>query len=67
MGYIVVQSLSLVLLPHGLQHERLPCPLHLLELVQTYIHQVNDGIQTPHPLSSPSPPVFNLSYHQGLF
>ena len=26
-----------------------------------------DAIQLSHPLSSPSPPVFNLSQHQGLF
>ena len=26
-----------------------------------------DAIQPSHPLASPSPPVFNLSQHQGLF
>ena len=26
-----------------------------------------DAIQPSHPLSSPSPPIFNLSQHQGLF
>ena len=26
-----------------------------------------DTIQPSHPLSSPSPPAFNLSQHQGLF
>ena len=26
-----------------------------------------DAIQLFHPLSSPSPPAFNLSQHQGLF
>ena len=39
----------------------------LLELAQTHAHQVGDAIQPSHPLSSPSPPVFNLSQHQGLF
>ena len=39
----------------------------LLELAQTHIHQVSDGIQPSHPLSSPSPPAFNLSQHQCLF
>ena len=39
----------------------------LLELVQAHVHQVSDAIQLYHPLSSPSPPVFNLSQHQGLF
>ena len=37
----------------------------LLELAQT--HRVGDAIQPSHPLSSPSPPTFNLSQHQGLF
>ena len=38
-----------------------------LELTQTHIHGVSDAIQLSHPLSSPSPPDFNLSQHQGLF
>ena len=29
--------------------------------------RVSDAIQPSHPLSSPSPPAFNLSQHQGLF
>ena len=39
----------------------------LPELDQTHVHQVSDAIQPSHPLSSPSPPAFNLSQHQGLF
>ena len=39
----------------------------LWELTQTHAHQVGDAIQPSHPLSSPSPPTFNLSQHQGLF
>ena len=46
---------------------RLPCPLPTLELVQTHVHRVSDGIQPSHPLSSSSPHTFNLSQHQGLF
>ena len=44
-------------------------PVHhqLLELAQTHVHQVSDAIQPSHPLSSPSPPAFNRSQHQGLF
>ena len=44
-------------------------PVHhqLLELTQTHVHPVGDAIQPSHPLSSPSPPAFNLSQHQGLF
>ena len=31
------------------------------------VHRVGDAIQPSHPLSSPSPPAFNLSQNQGLF
>ena len=44
-------------------------PVHhqLLELAQPHVHRVSDAIQSFHPLSSPSPPVFNLPQHQSLF
>ena len=42
-------------------HHQLPEP------AQTHVHRVGDAIQPSHPLSSPSPPAFNLSQHQGLF
>ena len=44
-------------------------PVHhqLLEFTQTHVHWVSDTIHPSHPLSSPSPPSFNLSQHQGLF
>ena len=42
-------------------HHQLP------ELTQTCVHRLGDDIQPSHPLSSPSPPAFNLSQHQGLF
>ena len=44
-------------------------PVHhqLRELAQTLVHWVSDAIQLSHPLSSPSPPAFNLSQHQCLF
>ena len=42
-------------------HHQLP------KLAQTHVHRVSDAIQSSHPLSSPSPPAFNLSQHQGLF
>ena len=38
-----------------------------LEIAQTHVHWVSDAIQPSHPLSSPSPPAFTLSQHQGLF
>ena len=44
-------------------------PVHhqLSELAQTHVHWVSDASQPSLPLSSPSPPAFNLSQHQGLF
>ena len=44
-------------------------PVHhqLPELAQTHVHWVSDSIQWSQPLSSPSPPAFNLFQHQGLF
>ena len=44
-------------LPGFSVHHQLP------ELAQTHVH----AIQPSCPLSSPSPPAFNLSQHQGLF
>ena len=45
---------------HGLQHARLPCPSPSPRVAQTHVHWVGDAIQPSHPLSSPSPPAFNL-------
>ena len=45
----------------------LPFHHQLLEFTQTHVHWVGDAIQPSHPLSSPPPPSFNLSQHQGLF
>ena len=44
-------------------------PVHhqLLECTQTHVHCICNAIQPSHSLSSPSPPAFNLSQHQGLF
>ena len=44
-------------------------PVHhqLPEPTQTHVSWVGDAIQPSHPLSSPSPPAFSLSQHQGLF
>ena len=38
-----------------------------LVFAQIHVHWVSDAIQPSHPLPSPSPPVINLSQHQGLF
>ena len=47
----------------------LDLPVHhqLLEFTEMQVHQVSDGIQPSHPLSSPSPPAPNPSQHQSLF
>ena len=44
----------------------LPVHHQLPEPIQTQVHWVGDATQSSHPLSSPSPPAFNLSQHQGL-
>ena len=52
---------------HGLQHVRLPCPSPTPRtcsnscLLSRWCHPTTSS------LSSPSPPAFNLSQHQGLF
>ena len=43
-----------------------PAHHQLPELAQTQVHRVGDAIQPSHPLSSSSPPAFNLAQHQGL-
>ena len=45
----------------------LPVHHQLPEFIQTHVHRVGDAIQPSHPMSSPSPPTFNLSKCQGLF
>ena len=42
-------------------HHQLP------EFTETHVHRVGDAIQPSHPLSSPSPPTFDLPQHQALF
>ena len=39
----------------------------LLGSTETHVHWIGDAIQPSYPLSSPSPPAFNLSHHQNLF
>ena len=39
----------------------LPVHHQLPQFTQTHVHRVGDAIQPSHPLSSPSPPAFNLS------
>ena len=45
----------------------LPVHHQLPELAQAHVHWVMMLSNQFHPLSPPSPPAFNLSWHQGLF
>ena len=63
----VTQSCTTLCDPINLSNPGLPIHHQLLESTQTHVHWVNDAIQQPYPLSSPSPPALNLSQHQGLF
>ena len=53
--------------PHGLSTPGFTVHHQLPELTQAHVHRVGDAIQPSHPLSSPSPPAFNLSHNQGSF
>ena len=55
-----------ILWPHGLQNDRLPCPSLLPEIAQTHVHWVVDVIPPSHPLLTPSPPALNLSQYNGF-
>ena len=61
----VTQSCPTLCDPMGCSMPGLPIHHQLPEV--THVHWVGDAIQPSHPLSSPSPPTFNLSQHQGLF
>ena len=63
----VAQSCLTLCNPMGCSTPGFPVHHKLPELAQTHVHQVGEAIQMSHPLSSPSPPAFNLSQYQGLF
>ena len=63
---LVAQSCPILCDPMESSIRGFPVHHQLLELAQTQVHRVSDAIQPFHPLSSPSPPTFNLSQHQGL-
>ena len=63
----VTQSCPTLCDPMDYSTPGLPVHQQLPELTQTHVHWISDAIQPSHPLSSPSPPVFSLSQHQGLF
>ena len=62
----VTQSCPTLCDPMDCSTPGLPVHRQLPELAQTHVHRISDTIQPSHPLSSPSPPAFNLSQHQGL-
>ena len=64
---VVTQSRPTLCDPMDCSKPGFPVHHQLSELTQTHVHQVGDAIQPSHRLSSPSPPAFNLSQHQGLF
>ena len=64
---LVAQSCLIICDPMDCSTPGLPVHHQFRELAQTHIHRVGDAIQPSHHLSSPSPPAFNLSQHQGLF
>ena len=63
----VTQSCPTLCDPMDCSTPDLPVHHQLLEFTQTHVHWVGDAIQLSHPLSSPSPPTFNLSQLQCLF
>ena len=63
----VAQSCLTLCNPMDCSRPRFPVHHQFPEFTQTHVHWVGDAIQPSPPLSSPSPPAFNLSQHQGLF
>ena len=63
----VAQSCPTLCCPMDCSTPGFPVHHQLPYLAQTHIHRVGDAIQLIHPLSSPSPPTFNLPQDQGLF
>ena len=64
---LVAQSYATLCDPMDYSTPGFPVYHHLPEFAQTHVHRLGDAIQPPHTLSSPSPPAFNVSQHQGLF
>ena len=63
----VAQSCPTLCDPMDCSMPGLPVHHQFPELAYTDVHGVSDAIQPSHPLSSPSPPAFNLCQHQGPF
>ena len=67
VSIISAQSYPTLCDPMDCSMPGLPVHHQLPEFTQTHVHWVGDAVQPSHPLSSPSPPTFNLSQYQGLF
>ena len=63
----VAQSCLILCDPMDCSTPGLPVRHQLLEFTRTHVHWVGDAIRPSYPLSSPSPPAFNLSQHQGIY
>ena len=63
---LVTQSCPTLCDPMDYSKPGFPVHHQLPELAQTHVHWADDAIQQSHPLSSPSPPAFNLSQPRGL-
>ena len=63
----VAQSCLTLCSPMDCSTPGLPVHHQLPEPTQTHVHSVSNAIQPSHSRSSPFPPVFNFSQHQGLF
>ena len=57
----VAQSCPTLCYPMSCSTPGLPVHHQLLEFTHTHVRQVDDAIQPPHPLLSPSPPALNPS------
>ena len=63
---LVAQSCPTLCDPMNCSIPGFPVYHQLPDLAQTHVHCIGDAIQPSHPLSSPSPPTFNLSQHQSF-
>ena len=63
---LVTQSCLILCNPIWLQQAMLPCPSPTPGTYSNSCYCVSDAVQPFHPLSSPSPPTFTLSQHQGF-
>ena len=64
---LVAQSCPTLCEPMDCSMSGFPVHHQLPKLTQIHVHRVSDAIQLSHPLSSHSPPAFNLFQHQDLF